>query len=38
MKIKDPKTIIRNLYEKYIEVDENIVYVNKLFVVNTIIN
>lgn len=38
MTLKDPKTVIRNLYQKYLEKEENIIYADKLFVINTVIN
>jgi len=38
MNIKDPKTIIRNLYQKYLNKEENIIYAHKLFIINTVIN
>lgn len=38
MQIKDPKTVIRNLYQKYLFREENIIYADKLFVINTVIN
>jgi len=38
MKVKDPRTIIRNLFEKNIHRDENIIYADKLFIINTVIN
>ena len=38
MQLKHPETIIRNLYEKYVKKVDNVVYVEKLFVINTVIN
>lgn len=38
MHVKDPKTIIRNLYYKHVKIEENISYAEKLFIVNTVIN
>lgn len=38
MKVKDPKTIIRNLYDKSITREDNIIYIEKLFIINTVIN
>lgn len=38
MKIKDPKTIIRNLFEKSLTKEDNIIFVDKLFIINTIVN
>lgn len=35
---KDPKTIIRNLFNKYAKIDENVVYAQKIFVINSIIS
>lgn len=38
MQLRDQKSIIRNLYQKHMEVVDNIVYADKLFVINTVIN
>lgn len=38
MRVKDPKTILRNLFSEYKHKDQNVVYVEKLFIVNTVIN
>lgn len=38
MTLKDPKRIIRNLFEKYATKEENVVYAEKLFIINTVIN
>lgn len=38
MNLKDPKTVVRNLYQKYIHKEENVIYVDKIFIINTIIN
>lgn len=38
MTLKDPKKIIRNLFDKHSEKLDNVIYTEKLFVVNTIIN
>lgn len=38
MQIKDSKTIIRNLFHKHIEKEDNIIYADKMFVINTVIN
>lgn len=35
---REPKTIIRNLFNKYAKIKDNVVYAEKLFVINTIIN
>lgn len=37
MKLKEPKTIIRNLFKKYAIKKDNVVYADKLFVINSII-
>jgi hypothetical protein len=34
---KDPKTIIRNLFKKYAKIVDNVVYAQKIFVINSII-
>lgn len=38
MTVREPKTIIRNLFNKYANIKDNVVYAEKLFVINTIIN
>lgn len=38
MVIREPKTIIRNLFNKYSKIKDNVIYAEKLFVINTIIN
>lgn len=38
MQLKDPKTIIKNLYHSRLHKEQNVVYAEKLFIVNTIIN
>lgn len=35
---REPKNIIRNLFNKYAEKKDNVVYAEKLFLINTIIN
>lgn len=35
---REPKTIIRNLFNKYAKTKDNVVYAEKLFLINTIIN
>ena len=38
MTLKDPKKIIRNLFEKHAIKENNIVYAEKLFIINSIVN
>jgi len=38
MVAREPKNIIRNLFNKYANLKDNVVYAEKLFVINTIIN
>lgn len=38
MNLKDPRKIIRNLFEKHTEKKDNIVYAHKLFIINSIVN
>jgi len=38
MTVREPKTIIRNLFNKYAKMKDNVVYAEKLFVINTVIN
>lgn len=38
MTIKDPKKILRDLFEKYASKEENVVYADKIFIINTVIN
>ena len=38
MTVKEPKTIIRNLFNKYATIKDNVVYAEKLFIINTVIN
>lgn len=38
MVVKEPKVIIRNLFSKYAKIKDNVVYAEKLFIINTIIN
>ena len=38
MQLKDPKTIIRNLYQRHIDKEENVLYAEKMFIINTVIN
>ena len=37
MTVKDPKTIIRNLYQKYAKRSENIIHAEKIFIINSLI-
>jgi hypothetical protein len=38
MKFRDPKTIIRNLFNKYAKIEENVVHAEKIFIINSVIN
>jgi hypothetical protein len=38
MKFRDPKTIIRNLFNKYAKIDGNVVHAEKIFIINSIVN
>jgi hypothetical protein len=38
MKFREPKTIIRNLFNKYAKVVDNVVYAEKIFVINAVVN
>ncbi len=38
MVLKSPKQIIRNLFEKHIEKLDNVIYADKLFIINSIIS
>jgi len=38
MTFKDPKKILRNLFDKYHEKHDNVIYANKIFIINTVIN
>lgn len=38
MNVREPSKIIRNLYKKYAKKEENIIFADKLFMINTIIN
>lgn len=38
MDVKEPKKIIRNLFTKYAIIQDNVVYAEKLFIINTVIN
>jgi len=38
MNLKSPKTILRNLFDKHAEKIDNVIYADKLFVINTVIN
>jgi hypothetical protein len=38
MTLKDPKKIIRNLFDKHATKMDNVVYAEKLFIINTIVN
>ena len=38
MNLKDPKKVITGIFKKYVKIDGNIIYANKLFVINSIIN
>jgi hypothetical protein len=37
MTVKDPQTIIRNLYQKYAKRTDNVIHAKKIFVINSII-
>ena len=37
MTLKDPKKIIRNLFDKHAEKIDNVIYADKLFMINSII-
>jgi len=36
--LKDPKKILRNLFDKHSQKIDNVVYAEKIFIINTIIN
>ena len=36
--MKDPKKIIRGLFEKYAIKEDNVVFAEKLFIINSVIN
>lgn len=38
MTLKDPKKIIRNLFDKHSEKIDNVIYTEKLFIINSIVN
>lgn len=38
MNLKDPKKILRDLFEKHADKIDNVVYAEKMFIINTIIN
>lgn len=38
MNLKDPKKVITGIFKKYVKIDGNIIYADKLFVINSIIN
>lgn len=38
MVLKDPKKIIRNLFDKHAIKEDNVVHAQKLFIINSIIN
>ena len=38
MNLKSPKQIIRNLFHKHSERLDNVIYADKLFIINTIVN
>ena len=38
MNLKSPKQIIRSLFQKHSEKLDNVVYADKLFIINTIVN
>lgn len=38
MHVKDPKKIIRSLFQKYITTNDNVINAQKLFVVNSVIH
>ena len=37
MRLRDPKTIIRNLFNKYAKIDGNVVHAEKMFIINSVI-
>jgi hypothetical protein len=37
MTLKDPQTIIRNLYQKYAVRKDNIIHAEKIFIINSVI-
>ena len=38
MNLKDPKKIIRNLFDKHAKKKDNVVFAEKLFIINSVIN
>lgn len=38
MILKDPKQIITSLFKKYAKVEDNTIYAEKLFIINSVIN
>ena len=38
MNLKDPKKILRDLFNKHSDKVENVIYAEKIFIINTIIN
>jgi hypothetical protein len=38
MTIKQPKQIVNSIYKKYAIIEENVIYADKLFIINTVIN
>lgn len=38
MTLKDPKQIITSIFKKYAKVEDNTIYAEKLFIINTIVN
>jgi len=38
MTLKDPKKILRNLFDKHHEKHDNVIYAEKIFIINTVIN
>lgn len=37
MQLKDPKNIIRNLFTKYAKIEDNVVYAEKIFIINSVV-
>lgn len=38
MTLKQPKQIITSIFKKYAKIQDNVVYADKLFVINTVVN
>jgi len=38
MILKDPKQIITSIFKKYAKVEDNTIYAEKLFIINTVVN